>query len=100
MTVAAGSALQDPIVGKRSALAMVRAEDVAPFPLTAVDKELWALNDDHFEPHTWDEIKQIIGVICSQIPREHFAHSDSSREPTGSLQAFAIRSAKIRSMVG
>ena len=78
MTVAVGSALQDPIVGKRSAHAMVRAEDVAPFPLTAVDKEQLALNDEEFEPHTWDEIKQIIGVMCSQIPRKYSAHSGSS----------------------
>jgi hypothetical protein len=32
-----------------------------PFPLTAVDKAQLALTDDQFEPHTWDDLKQIIG---------------------------------------
>ena len=37
-------------------------ENAAPFPLTETDKKLLALDDAEFQPHTWDEIKQIIGV--------------------------------------
>lgn len=40
-------------------------ENAAPFPLTAVDREQLVLSDDEFEPHKWDELKQIIGVANS-----------------------------------
>ena len=40
-------------------------ENAAPFPLTATDRELLALDDTKFQPHTWDELKQIIGVATS-----------------------------------
>lgn len=40
-------------------------ENTAPFPLTTVDREQFALSDDEFKPHTWDELKQIIGAARS-----------------------------------
>jgi hypothetical protein len=33
------------------------------------DKELSALEDTGFQPHTWDELKQIIGVATSTCLR-------------------------------
>jgi hypothetical protein len=40
-------------------------ENAAPFPLTATDRELLALDDTEFQPHAWDELKQIIGLATS-----------------------------------
>jgi hypothetical protein len=40
-------------------------QNTAPFPLAAVDREQFALSDDEFKPHSWDELKQIIGVASS-----------------------------------
>lgn len=34
-----------------------------PFPLTALDREILSMSDDDFHPHTWEELKQIIGMI-------------------------------------
>ncbi|EHY60640.1 hypothetical protein ABEF92_001553 [Exophiala dermatitidis] len=31
-----------------------------PFPLTDVDRAVLAMSDDEFQPHTWEELKQII----------------------------------------
>lgn len=35
----------------------------APFPLTALDRELLSMSNDDFHPHTWEELKQIIGMV-------------------------------------
>ena len=32
-----------------------------PFNLTKLDREILAQTDEQFEPHTWEELKQIIG---------------------------------------
>ena len=32
-----------------------------PFELTETDRENLLLGDEHFKPHTWDELKHIIG---------------------------------------
>ena len=40
-------------------------ENAAPFPLTETDREQLALDDAEFDPHTWEELKQIIGVMNS-----------------------------------
>ena len=32
-----------------------------PFELTDTDRENLLLGDAHFKPHTWDELKHIIG---------------------------------------
>jgi len=32
-----------------------------PFPLTERDKWLLSISDDEFTPHSWDNLKQIIG---------------------------------------
>jgi hypothetical protein len=50
-------------------------ENAAPFPLTATDRELLALDDTEFQPHTWDELKQIIGVATSICPRHLHARN-------------------------
>jgi hypothetical protein len=33
-----------------------------PFRLTALDREILSMSNDEFSPHTWEEIKQIIGM--------------------------------------
>ncbi len=35
-----------------------------PFALTDTDRENLAGGDDNFQPHTWAELKQIIGGRC------------------------------------
>lgn len=45
--------------------AEVQDEEKFPFPLTAVDRYNLSLKDDDFEPHTWNELKQIIGTVIS-----------------------------------
>ena len=37
-------------------------EEPPPFPLTAVDRATLAQTDDEFVPHTWEELKSIIGM--------------------------------------
>lgn len=34
-----------------------------PFELTPTDRQILAQGDANFKPHTWDEIKEIIGTI-------------------------------------
>jgi hypothetical protein len=34
----------------------------APFPLTAIDRDVLSMSDDDFRPPTWEDLKQIIGV--------------------------------------
>lgn len=53
--------------GNRGATGGGGAEDDAllPFPLTDMDRDNLAQTDDQFQPHTWQELKQIIGV-CTQ----------------------------------
>ncbi len=42
--------------------------DPSPFPLTTVDRAVLAMTDEEFHPHTWDELKQIIGLCyCPPI---------------------------------
>lgn len=36
-------------------------EEQYPFPLTAVDRHNLSITDEQFEPHTWRELKQIVG---------------------------------------
>ena len=38
-------------------------EDELPFPLTDIDRAHLKLSDDEFEPHTWDQLKTIIGAL-------------------------------------
>jgi hypothetical protein len=39
------------------------SQDAAlPFPLTETDRYNLGLTDDQFHPHTWEELKQIIGT--------------------------------------
>jgi hypothetical protein len=51
--------------------------NAAPFPLTAIDREQLALSDAEFEAHTWDELKQIIGLTNSlRLQNLHVRRSD------------------------
>jgi len=34
----------------------------SPFPLTAVDRHNLSITDAEYQPHTWEELKQIIGA--------------------------------------
>jgi hypothetical protein len=52
-------------------------DDASPFPLTAVDRSVLAMTDEDFHPHTWNELKQIIGVCswprkCPNVDRVRF----------------------------
>ena len=38
-------------------------EEEYPFPLTDVDRHNLSLSDEQFKPHTWEELKQIIGWL-------------------------------------
>lgn len=42
-------------------------EEEFPFPLTDIDRHQLSINDDEFQPHTWEELKQTIG-------RTYFEH--------------------------
>lgn len=39
----------------------------SPFPLTDVDRSQLAMKDEEFHPHTWDDLKQIIGRYYCQF---------------------------------
>lgn len=41
-------------------------EEEFPFPLTDVDRHNLSITDDQFKPHTWEELKQIIGQCTDQ----------------------------------
>lgn len=41
------------------------APEAAPFRLTKVDKWVLAQTDDEYTPHTWDELREIIGTVRS-----------------------------------
>lgn len=36
--------------------------DELPFELTTTDRQNLAQGDEKFQPHTWDELKDIIGI--------------------------------------
>lgn len=40
-------------------------EKEAPFPLTKVDKWVLSQTDHEYTPHTWDELREIIGTVRS-----------------------------------
>lgn len=37
-------------------------EEEFPFPLTSVDRYNLSITDAEYQPHTWAELKQIIGA--------------------------------------
>lgn len=39
--------------------------DNSPFPLTAADRKVLKQTDDEFHRHTWEELKQIIGMAST-----------------------------------
>lgn len=43
-------------------MAAVQDVDDLPFELTVTDRQNLAQGDDKFQPHTWDELKEIIGI--------------------------------------
>ena len=38
-------------------------EEEFPFPLTDVDRHNLSITNDEFEPHTWVDLKNIIGTL-------------------------------------
>lgn len=44
-------------------------EEESPFPLTYVDRYNLSITDAEFQPHTWEELKDIIGenLTCSFV---------------------------------
>ena len=39
-----------------------KAEEPPPFPLTDLDRILLNQNDEDYQAHNWEELKQIIGT--------------------------------------
>lgn len=44
-----------------------------PFNLTKVDLETLAQTDEEFSPHSWEELKNIVGGCCSDLPPRAFS---------------------------
>ena len=38
-----------------------------PFPLTAVDRHNLSITDAEYQPHTWEELKRIIGAEATRL---------------------------------
>ena len=59
-------------------------EDSPAFNLTEKDRENLARKDEDFEPHTWDNLKQIIGTVNLSAPDVKLTRSSkqSSRQST------------------
>ena len=63
----------------------VGAQDAdLPFNLTALDRQILAQTDGEFHPHSWEELKQIIGKSLMQgtnagcLPSPHLSDCWSS----------------------
>ena len=48
--------------------------DPLPFNLTDVDRATLAQTDEEFIPHSWEELKDIIGGPCLGPPSHAFPH--------------------------
>jgi hypothetical protein len=49
----------------------VGAQDAPlPFNLTDLDRQILAQTDEEFHPHSWDELKQIIGELGHLIGQD------------------------------
>ncbi len=48
--------------------------DPMPFNLTDVDRATLAQTDEEFIPHSWEELKDIIGGPCLSPPSHAFPH--------------------------
>ena len=44
----------------------------SPFELTDSNRQVLALNDEDFNPHTWTELKEIISETIQQSVHESF----------------------------
>lgn len=53
-------------------LSMAASQDVdkLPFELTASDRQSLAQGDENFQPHDWDELKEIIGINHFDYPSQ------------------------------
>ena len=40
-------------------------DQTAPFYLTEVDRAILAQTDDEFVPHSWEELKEIVGMLTT-----------------------------------
>lgn len=75
------------------------AQDVPPpFNLTELDHRILAQTDEEFQPHTWDELRQIIGELLSGLGGVRSKAPTSSTQ-IGCSEAEAIRSAPLSQMV-
>jgi len=48
---------------------VVSKEEEYPFPLTDVDRHNLSITDAEFKPHTWAELKQVIGAEAKKGQR-------------------------------
>lgn len=77
----------------------VGAQDAPlPFNLTDLDREILAQTDEQFQPHTWEELRQIIGKFPTSMGDVRSKAPTSSTQ-IGRSEAEAIRSTSLSEMV-
>lgn len=69
-----------------------------PFNLTELDHQILAQTDEEFQPHTWDELRHIIGELLLGLGGVRSKAPTSSTQ-TGRSEAEAIRFAPLSEMV-
>ncbi|EME45764.1 hypothetical protein DOTSEDRAFT_171351 [Dothistroma septosporum NZE10] len=67
-----------------------------PFPLTAIDREILATKDDDYHRITWDNLKEIIGILenLKRLPsdlRRYLAWSHNIKRQYGGITPFVIQ---------
>ncbi|KAK5079262.1 hypothetical protein LTR64_002316 [Lithohypha guttulata] len=73
-------------------------KEVLPFPLTVVDRHNLSITDEQFEPHTWEELKQIVAENKLEVLRRwpsdlkrYIRWSAATKEEYGSIMAYVMQ---------
>ena len=82
---------------KPNMAAVQEMEDV-PFDLTETDRENLAQGDEKFRPHTWDELKDIVGIYYLNRLPSVLLLRNRSKEWFSDIEAQAIRSDTLHSL--
>ena len=70
-----------------------------PFPLTSLDRLILAQKDNEFEPHTWEDLKEIISTLGILYAVVEILLTLASRAPIGCIEATAFRLTTLSKMV-
>lgn len=69
-----------------------------PFPLTSVDRYILSLTDEQYQPHTWNELKQIVAEnrleTLKRWPsdlKRYIKWSAATKRQDGSIMAFVMK---------